>query len=176
MQLPQVDAPPVITDADERITTGASIIIHGVSTLELYTAYADLTRMTEWSPLLEEVSFDEATRESSWALRVPRPLRFLARATGFGELAIRWQAVNVEESPPQLLRWRSLSGMENAGSARFEQLPNGAVNMTLSIVYPMPESVKWFGESALVQRFVRSTMLYTMRRFKRIMEKQNGKA
>uniref|UniRef100_A0A7S0Q5M8 Coenzyme Q-binding protein COQ10 START domain-containing protein n=1 Tax=Coccolithus braarudii TaxID=221442 RepID=A0A7S0Q5M8_9EUKA len=156
------------------VITSSSILIRGASAATLYEAYSDLPRMTEWSPLLEEVVFDPSTRESSWGLRVPRALRFLSRAAGFGELAIRWRAVNVEESPPRLLRWKSLSGMENKGSALFEEIQPELCNMTLSIAYPIPPSVRQIAESDLVQRFVRSTMVRTMIRFADVMEREAG--
>ena len=90
--------------------------------------------MTEWSPMLESVVFDESTRESEWQLRVPRPLAWLARAAGYGDLTVRWRAKNVQELPPRLLSWRSLDGIENAGFVTFEELERYACH-TLVLPY-----------------------------------------
>ena len=35
---------------------------------------------------------------------------------------MRWRAVSAEERDRHLLRWRSLSGIENEGSVRFEEV------------------------------------------------------
>ena len=164
-------------ETQQDVVTVSSVLIRGEA-VALYAAYADLPRMTEWSPQLEEVLFDPRSRESSWSLRVPSALRFLARAAGFGELAIRWRAVNLEENPPRLLRWKTLSGMENAGSALFEPVEGEPLltNFTLSISYPIPPYVRAVAESRLVQRFVRWNMVGTMIRFAEVMEAEAGES
>lgn len=153
---------------DAGVTTIASVLIDAPIE-DLFAAYANLSRMTQWSPLLESVVHDCETGESEWALSVPRPLEFLARAAGMARLAITWRSMIIEERPPHLLRWRSLSGIANAGSASFEQSGSG-VKMTLCLVYPLPVVVCLLVQSKLVQRFVEQTMRGTMRRFAEVME------
>ena len=93
--------------------TTASLEIEHAPIGDLYDAYCDLTRMTEWAPILQSVTYDPATRVSNWTLGIPRSLALVARAAGFAEPAVRWRAVSAEERDRHLLRWRSLSGIEN---------------------------------------------------------------
>jgi len=153
---------------DPVVVTSASIVINAPIG-RLFTAYANLSRMTEWSPLLETVVFDRESGESDWALWVPRSLLFLARAAGVARPAVTWRAQIVQERPPALLQWRSLSGIENAGSAEFEEVSSGGVNMTLCLRYPLPGGVRVLVESQLVQNFVQRTMRGTMVRFAEVM-------
>jgi len=66
---------------------------------------------------------DEKALRSEWALRVPRPLSRIVSAVGMRN-HVRWEAVH-EVEPPRVLRWRSLSGVQNAGVATFEASPDG---------------------------------------------------
>eukprot|EP00967_Tisochrysis_lutea_P022793 scaffold26009_cov29-Tisochrysis_lutea.AAC.1 len=158
---------------EREVSTAASLVINA-PVEALFAAYANLSRMTEWSPLLESVVHDSRTGESDWALRVPQPLKFLARAAGVARPAVTWRARILQKHPPKLLQWRSLSGIANTGSALFEQLPSGAVNMTLELRYPLPDGVGILVQSELVQRFVQRTMKRTMVRFATIMEQEGN--
>ena len=87
--------------------TSAEIVIRAPAQL-LFEAYADIERMSQWSPMLERVELvDPIAKRSQWSLRVPRPLSRIVSAAGMGRL-VRWEAEH-EVQEPRLLRWRSLS-------------------------------------------------------------------
>jgi len=151
--------------------TTASLEIEHAPIGDLYDAYCDLTRMTEWAPILQSVTYDPATRVSIWTLGIPRSLALVARAAGFAEPAVRWRAVSAEERDRHLLRWRSLSGIENEGSVRFEEVVTEqggpAVAMHICLSYRPPFGTRALAESWLVQSFVRRQMLTCMARLGR---------
>lgn len=154
--------------------TSASIEI-AAPRQELFEAYADIERMTQWSPLLKSVELvDPAARLSEWSLRVPRPLARIVERAGMGEI-VRWQAVH-EVDPPHRLSWRSLDGVQNAGRATFESSDKSpdVTTLTLRMEYTLPDVAKPLLESELAQRFVRRTMLATMERFRDALESGGG--
>ena len=160
--------------------TSASIEIRAPAEL-LFPAFADIERMPQWSPMLESVALvDPEARRSEWALRIPRLLTKVVNAAGFGNL-VRWEAVH-EVDPPLELRWRSLSGVQNAGVATFEEGADGCTTVTLTMSYTLPDEmrgvrvVQGFVRSAFAQRFVRRTMLGTMETFKLVLEAEAAQA
>ena len=187
MRLPLVQAtgaPPVLAahvglathrHVDVKCWTGetsASINIRAPPEL-LFEAYADIERMPQWSPLLESVTLvDPLTRRSEWALRVPRPLARLVRAAGMARL-VQWEAVH-EVDAPHILRWRSLSGIQNSGVATFERTEGqpDCSTVTLCMSYTLPDVAGAIIDNALAQRFVQKTMFSTMERFKATLEQE----
>ena len=150
--------------------TSASIDIRAPAAL-LFTAYADIEQMPRWAPMLESVVLvDAEARRSEWALRVPRPVLRIVRAAGFNNL-VRWEATH-DVDPPRELRWRSLSGVQNAGVARFEasSADARATTVTLTMTYTLPDLAGPIAQSAIAQSFVRRTMLSTFDRFKEELE------
>ena len=148
--------------------TSASIVIRAPAEL-LFAAYADIERMPEWSPMLKSVELvDAEALRSSWALRVPPPLTRLVNVVGFGNL-VRWEAMH-EVEPPRVLRWRSLSGLQNEGLATFEEGADGCTNVTLTISYTLPNVARPIVSRNWPQRFVRRTMLWTMETFRDALE------
>lgn len=152
--------------------TSASIVIRAPPEL-LCEAYADIERMPQWSPLLESVTLvDPLARRSEWALRVPRPLRRLVRAAGMGNL-VCWEAVH-EVDAPHVLRWQSLSGIQNSGVATFQKTSgrSGCSTVTLCMSYTLPDVAGALIDNSLAQSFVQKTMLSTMERFKTTLERE----
>lgn len=154
--------------------TSASIEIRAPQQL-LLDAYADIERMPQWAPMLANVELvDPVAMRSEWALRVPRPLRRLVKAAGFEKL-VEWEAVHEVENP-RVLRWRSLSGVRNAGEATFEPSieEDGCTTVTLTMTYSLPDvpGLRPVVENSLAQRFVRRTILSTMERFRVALEAQ----
>ena len=135
----------------------------------LFAAYADIERMPQWSPLLESVTLvDRAALRSEWALRVPRPLARIIRAAGMGTL-VRWEAVH-ETQGCDLLRWQSLSGIQNSGEATFVDRGGGVTTVSLRMTYTLPDLVGPVLSAPFARRFVRRTMVGTMQRFKETLE------
>ena len=85
--------------------TVATYTIQDVPAHLLYSQYADLSRMTEWSPLLESVSVDPAApRFSVWVMNVPRPLQAAALTFGYPS-TLSWEA-ELDAPGPPLMTWR----------------------------------------------------------------------
>ena len=152
--------------------TSASVEIRAPSEL-LFAAYADIEQMPRWAPMLKSVVLkDKEERISEWALRVPRPVQRIVRAAGFSNL-VCWEATH-DVDPPRELRWRSLSGVQNAGVARFETSSADArvTTVTLTMTYTLPDVAGPIANSAIAQSFVRRTMLSTFDLFKEELEAQ----
>jgi len=151
----------------------------------LYAQYADLTRMTEWSPLLESVTVDEdAPNFSTWVMRVPRALQVVA---GLGyDPTIEWEADLAAPGPP-VMRWTSSvragvqnAGFEPAGEVCFSELEpgSGRSKMTLTLRYTLAEpAARWkiaLVVSPVVQGIMRSRMVAGMQRFAKAMRREHG--
>ena len=167
-------------------STVARYEIKGVPISYLYAQYADLRRMTEWSPSLESVSISpEKPTNSVWVMRVPRAIQAAARTVGYPEPTIEWEAVLDAPGPP-LMTWtseiRDDGSHQNAGF-----IPSGAVafaptdddvagageehacEMTLTLSYTLPDPVEWWLlaiiNSPVVQGIVRNRIRAGMVRF-----------
>lgn len=169
--------------------TVANIEIPDVPMCTLYHAYADLERMTEWSPLLESVTVDPLSPNSSvWVMRVPGPLQGAARMLGYPG-SVSWQAECDAPGPP-LMTWTSvlddsggLAGVPSAGfvpegSVQFEELSPDLSRMTLTLRYTLPEpTANWKVAIILnpvVQGVVRGRMVAGMKRFSKILRQEWG--
>ena len=67
-----------------------------------------------------------------------------------------------EVEVPRLLRWRSLSGVSNAGEATFEPAPEagpGCTRVSLRMSYTLPDLAGPLAETALAKRFVRTNSI-----------------
>ena len=160
--------------------TSATVVVK-VPAAICFSAYADIGNMPRWSPMLESVVLvDPVARRSEWALRVPRPLVMIAEATGFANL-VRWEATHDIEpgQTSSVLRWRSLSGVENSGEAVFvENAGDGveATTVTLTMSYTLPDMAGRLVDTGLAQRFVRKTMSSTMEKFRTALEAEHARS
>lgn len=181
--------------------TSTDIEIHDVPLHVLYKEYADLSRMTEWSPSLESVTVDpDEPSQSVWVMRVPGALRAASRAVGYPSPNIAWEAVLNAQGPPSM-SWTSLireddaapdcgaeatvpmtsrAGFVPSGSVTFRPLggdASGGCVMTLTLIYELPDPVDWWMlaliNSALVQGIVRNRMKAGMQRFARAMRAEH---
>ena len=97
--------------------TSATLEMPDIPIATLYREYADLSRMTEWSPLLESVTVDpDSPNYSLWVMRVPGALTALASYLGY-EPTVTWEADLTAPGPPTM-RWTSSvrAGVHNAGA------------------------------------------------------------
>eukprot|EP00629_Pelagomonadales_sp_RCC1024_P015962 CAMPEP_0119285814 /NCGR_PEP_ID=MMETSP1329-20130426/32894_1 /TAXON_ID=114041 /ORGANISM="Genus nov. species nov., Strain RCC1024" /LENGTH=175 /DNA_ID=CAMNT_0007286535 /DNA_START=133 /DNA_END=657 /DNA_ORIENTATION=- len=131
-QAPKPERPWIRTAATVEVAAPAA---------NCYAAYSDLTRMPEWCPLLYSVEFDEATRESQWRM-------------GYRRISVGWTARNLEERPPELLRWTSQFGVENFGAVAFEALNASRTSVECSITYQTPRVISDIVESKRSQNFI----------------------
>ena len=102
--------------------TSATLQIEGVPVPFLYEQYADLSRMTEWSPLLDSVTVDPLEPgQAVWGMRIPRALKHAARNLGYPDV-LSWEA-DLEAPGPPDMNWTStldengrLKGLPEAGT------------------------------------------------------------
>ena len=158
--------------------TEATLEIPEVPIDILYSEYADLSRMVEWSPSLESVVVDpDQPSNSVWTMRVPRALQAASRTVGYPNPELQWEAVLDAPGPPAMTWTSSMRSIsENAGF-----IPSGAVSfapapdnpdasvMTLTLTYTLPDPVEWWLlaiiTSPLVQGIVRNRIRAGMQRF-----------
>lgn len=162
--------------------TSATVEVREVDIAALYRTYSDVSRMPEWSSLLDSVTIEpDAPSNSLWVMRIPRPLIPIARGLGYslpgGSDRVMWEAVLDAPGPP-IMRWTSLmrevGGVQNAGF-----LPEGEVSfvadgpslcrMTVSLTYTLPEpAAKWkvaLVDNPVVQTVIRNRLASGMNKF-----------
>jgi len=156
---------------------------------DLYTEYSDLNRMVEWSPSLESVTVDpEQPTDSVWVMRVPKALRAAASRVGYPTPNITWEAVLDAPGPPRMT-WSSNiradgthqnAGFVPSGAVAFAPAiaTPGAVEMTLTLSYSLPDPVEWWLlaiiNSPFVQSFVRNRMRAGMQRFATTVKREHA--
>ena len=167
--------------------TEATLEIKDVPVSALYSGYADLSRMTEWSPLLDSVNVDELNpTRSVWVMRVPGALRVAAKMLGYAPV-VKWSADLLAPGPPAM-NWTSvlddegkLDGIPNAGfvpsgSVEINELDVGCAAMTLRLRYSLPEpTARWkvaIVQSSPVQFILQSRMLAGLERFAKAMRRE----
>ena len=153
----------------------------------LYDGYADLSRMTEWSPLLSSVVVrPEQPNLSVWTMRVPTPLRVAANLLGYldDSNTLSWEA-DLDAPGPPAMDWTSVldesgklkglpnAGFEPSGRVEVESVAPGLASMTLRLRYAMPENTPaWqiaLVKSAPVQFVLESRIKAGLKRFAKQM-------
>merc|ERR1712087_506190 len=167
--------------------TAVTVEVPDVPAAVLYREYADLSRMTEWSPLLESVAVDPLSPSRSvWVMRVPRGLKVAARILGYPE-CLSWEA-ELEAPGPPSMNWTSvldatgrLKGLPNAafepsGSLSVTPLHSGVTSMTLTLRYALPDPTPGWTtalvQSPPVQLVLRNRMSAGMERFAAAMRRE----
>mmetsp|Transcript_34800 Transcript_34800/g.69358 ORF Transcript_34800/g.69358 Transcript_34800/m.69358 type:complete len:233 (-) Transcript_34800:509-1207(-) len=166
--------------------TVTSVSIPDVPPDTLYKGFADLSRMTEWSPLLESVVVDPHSSESVWTMRVPKTLGYAARMLGYPD-KLRWTA-DLDAPGVPLMSWTSvlddngqLLGLESAafepsGSVSFEQEEPNLTRMSLRLCYKLPDPTpSWqvaLIQSPPVQFVLKTRMAAGCKRFGKIMRRE----
>jgi uncharacterized membrane protein len=167
--------------------TESTVEISDVPAASLYYGYGDLSRMTEWSPLLDSVTVDpQCPTQSVWVMRVPGPLRVAAKMLGYATV-VQWSA-DLRAPGPPCMNWTSvlddsgkLKGIPNAefvpsGSVELAEVWPGRVAMTLRLRYELPEpTARWkiaLVQSAPVQFILQSRMHAGLERFAKAMTRE----
>ncbi|MDK3258603.1 SRPBCC family protein [Blastococcus capsensis] len=128
---------------------------------EVYRYWRDFSRLPEFMAHVREVRTLDGGARSHWVAEAP------------GKLSVEWDAEVVEDSPGELVRWRSLPGadIENAGSVEFRPAPGGrGTEVRVRLAYAQPGGrlgkvvAGLFGESPEQQ--VRDDLT----RFKQVLE------
>jgi uncharacterized membrane protein len=129
-----------------------------------FFAYADLTRMPEWCPMLAEVAWTNRTLGTSeWRM-------------GYKGISVGWTAENLEVAPPSLLRWTSRAGVPNHGAASFAAAGAAACDCEVAISYQMPRVLSDIVETPRVQRFISRLLERTLLSFGRTMKAEHAGA
>ena len=82
-----------------------------------------------------------------------------------------WQAEIVEQTPDQVVAWRSTSGAENGGHVSFATTGDGATRITLRIDYDPDGMVKSIGDKL---GFVSRRVEGDLERFKEFIESRGA--
>lgn len=85
-----------------------------------------------------------------------------------------WMWLDVPQEPPYKIQWESLTGLPNKGLVTFvENQDMGMTVVELTISYSLPKIVaKVFSKASFAQRFIESTLLEDLTRFKMVLLKQ----
>ena len=127
----------------------------------VYRYWHDFSHLPEFMAHLREVRTLGGGARWHWVAEAP------------GKLSVEWDAEVVEDSPGELIRWRSLPGadIENAGSVEFRPAPGGrGTEVRVRLAYAQPGGrlgkvvAGLFGESPEQQ--VRDDLT----RFKQVLE------
>ena len=167
--------------------SAVTVCIPDVPVERLYAGFADVSRMPEWSPLLESVTVDaNSPRRSVWVMKVPRTLNYAARMLGYPS-TLGWTA-ELDAPGPPLMTWTSvlddngqLKGLEGAafepsGSVKFEEREPNVTDMELRLCYALPEpTAAWMItliQSPPVQFVLKARMAAGCKRFSKIMHRE----
>jgi uncharacterized membrane protein len=118
-----------------------------------FDAFSDLPRQPSWSPWLHSVAYVDPpeieNRETTWKLR-------------YLGVRLSWNARNTKFERPNLIQWKSTSGMQNFGRVDFSpSKENDAftlMKMTMSFVIPGPVG-RMFQNSERIKGIVKKRML-----------------
>lgn len=125
-----------------------------------YSAYRDLRRMPEWSPV-SRVDMDPATGESEWHL-------------GYRGVEVSWTARIITDEFPRVLRWESTSGPRNHGEVVFVPEGDEACTMALTMHYVIPGFISKLVQAGVVQEFITRRCLWpTLRQFGEVIEAES---
>jgi uncharacterized membrane protein len=128
---------------------------------QVYRFWRDLQNLPRFMRHLESVTPQPDGRISRW----------VARLSGAPEMS--WDAEVVEDTPGQVMAWRSLPGadVENAGTVRFVELPHGrGTGVRVDILYRPPAGALGRPFARLLTPVVRQQIREDVRRFKSVIE------
>ncbi|CAN8076632.1 unnamed protein product [Agarophyton chilense] len=124
---------------------------------EAYEYYTDLEAMPQWSPWLKSVVVDDIDGDVS---------RWTLASQG---ITISWQARNTQVIPGEIIAWKSETGLSNRGRVLFRDAKNDSgCKLTLAVEFDVPGAVARIFDFDFVGRFVESTLLADLKRFRSI--------
>jgi uncharacterized membrane protein len=146
-------------DTGHGVTLRATITVNK-PTAEVYQFWRHLENHPRFMQHLESVVSTNGTR-SHWVAKAPLPA------------PIEWDADIVAERENALLSWRSLPGadMDNAGTVRFRELPNGrGTEVRVRLEYTPPSGIIGVAVAQLFKTLTEQQLKEDLRRFKQIIE------
>ena len=131
-----------------------------------FEAYSQLERIPEWCTMLGQIKVVSPTR-SEWRPRLPATLSRVLPA-------IQWTSDQCLDAEECTIEWRSISGIDNSGSAEFQADGPDECTLTLTIRYTLPGWLQPVVTSPPARAFVRSTVNTTVEQFKAIIEAEGA--
>ncbi len=127
---------------------------------ELYSYWRDFRNLPSFCKYLEHVEFIDEKR-SRWT------------AIGPADKPLTWEAAIIEETPNELISWRSFEGssFQNAGSVRFKKAPaDRGTEINLTFAYSPPAGPLGSLVAKLSGKDPAYILHEELRRFKQLME------
>ncbi len=130
---------------------------------ELYRLWRNLENLPIFMDHLLEVREVDEDR-SVWTARAP------------AGMVVRWEAEIINDVPDEIIAWQSLegSGVDNAGSVRFEELEDGGTRLRVVLSYDPPGDMLGAWVAKIFQNDPQRQIDNDLRRFKAILELGGG--
>lgn len=138
-----------------RVTTAITVLSPPA---EVYAFWRDVERLPRFMHHLESVR-STGERRSHWTAKAP-----LGRT-------VEWDAEIVEDRPGELIAWRAVAGMGNAGTVRFKAAPGDrGTEIELDMTYAPPGGAAGAALARLLGEAPRQQARDDLRRFKQVIE------
>eukprot|EP00001_Collodictyon_triciliatum_P080184 14190_4 len=123
--------------------------------------------MPRWQPWISEVIVNQDST-SKWTLR---------KSVLGVPLSFSWTARELPPLEHKLIHWEASAGLENKGQVDFTELPEGGVDVRMTISYKLPTvlAIMFRGRTSKdtggpVNAAVKKILLTDLKRFKHAME------
>jgi uncharacterized membrane protein len=125
---------------------------------QVYDKYIDVEQMPSWSPWLRSVVVDTSIipSVSTWTL-------------GARGLTVSWRARNIEAIRGALVRWESITGLQNRGRVEFLDAEGDGrkTRVVLTVAAKLPKGIAMAATKIdMVGRFVEDTLRADLLRFR----------
>jgi uncharacterized membrane protein len=141
------------------VTLEATITVNKPAA-DVYRFWRRLENHPQFVAHLESV-VSTGNKHSHWVAKAPM------------QMPIEWDAEIIEERENALLSWRSLPGadVDNAGTVRFRELPNGrGTEVRLRLDYSPPGGIAGMALARLFKTLTEQQLKEDLRHFKQIIE------
>jgi uncharacterized membrane protein len=131
---------------------------------EVYQFWRNLENLPKFMENVQSVT-EIDNRQSHWVIKGP---------TG----PVEWQAEIINDKENELIGWRSLSGsgVGNAGSVHFKEVPGGATTVTVELQYDPPGGVVGAAVAKLLGYDPERQIAEDLSRLKQMLETGEGGA
>jgi uncharacterized membrane protein len=146
-------------DGSPGVTLAATVTVNKPAA-DVYRFWRRFENHPRFVAHLESV-VSTGNKRSHWVAKAPM------------QLPIEWDAEIIEERENTLLSWRSLPGadVDNAGTVRFRELPNGrGTEIRLRLDYSPPGGIAGVALARLFKTLTERQLKEDLRRFKQIIE------
>jgi len=112
-----------------------------------YDAFANLPRQPTWSPWLQSVEYiNDKQDETKWKMK-------------YLGLSVSWNAISTRQERPNIIEWKSTSGLQNFGRVHFKSIDDKTY-MTMTMTFVAPKFiVKVCGRGSRLSKMVENRMI-----------------